>query len=90
MGRCLILTVVFELEVDTLHVNSRLAAIEYALDTNLSTDSLLCQTTIWRQVCGSNITSQFQLFNKKSNVSYSFRVNIAKYTYFHFGYLYTF
>ena len=65
MVRCLILTVVFELEVDTLHVISRLAAIECALDTNLSTESLWYQTTIWRQVCGSNITSQFQLFNKK-------------------------
>ena len=66
MGRCKILTAVFELEFDTIHVNSSLAAIECALDTNLSTESLLCQTTIWRQVGGSNITSQFQLFNKKS------------------------
>ena len=63
MGRCLILTAVFELEVDTLHVNSSLAAIECALD---STESLLCQTTIWRQVGGSNITIQFQLFNNKN------------------------
>ena len=70
MGRCLILTVVFELEVDTLHFNSRLAAIECAVDTNLGTEPLLCQTTIWKQVCGSNITSQFQLFNKKVDVCF--------------------
>ena len=55
----LILTVMFELEVDTIH----LAAIQCAVDTNLSTESTLCQTIIWRQVRGSNITSQFQLFN---------------------------
>ena len=70
MGRCLILTVVFELEVDTLHINSRLAAIEPTVDTNLRTESLLCQTTIWRQVCESNITSQFKLFNKKVDMCF--------------------
>ena len=64
MGLCLILTVVFELEVDTrvLRFNSRLVAIQRAVDTNLSTESLLCQTSIWRQVRGSNITSQFHFF----------------------------
>ena len=39
MGLCLILTVVFELEVDTrvglLRFNSRLVAIQRAVDTNL-------------------------------------------------------
>ena len=41
---CLILTVMFELEVDTLHFYSRLAAIQWAVDTNLGTESVLCQT----------------------------------------------
>ena len=50
MGLCLILTVVFELEVDTLRFNSRLVAIQRAVDTILSTESLLCQTSIWRKV----------------------------------------
>ena len=68
---CLILTVVFELEVDTLRFNSRLVAIQRALDTNLSTESLLCQTSIWRQVRGSNITSQFQFFLQLTCVSVS-------------------
>ena len=60
---CLILTVMFELEVDTLHFYSRLAAIQWPVDTNLGTESTLCQTTIWKQVRGSNITSLFHLFN---------------------------
>ena len=41
---CLILTVMLELEVDTLHFYSRLAAIQWAVDTNLGTESVLCQT----------------------------------------------
>ena len=59
LSLCLILTVIFEREVDTLH----LAAIQCAVDTNLSTELILCQSIIWRQVRGSNITSQFQFFN---------------------------
>ena len=62
----------FELEVDTrvLRFNSRLVAIQRAVDTNLSTESLLCQTSIWRQVRGSNI-SQFHFFFKLTCVSVS-------------------
>ena len=41
---CLILTVMFALEVDTLHFYSRLVAIQWAVATNLGTESVLCQT----------------------------------------------
>ena len=34
----------FELEVDTLHFYFRLAAIQWAVDTNLGTESVLGQT----------------------------------------------